>query len=169
MTLKAGTVLRFAAALALALTVAAALALALTVTGTTVAASAPADPVSRVSWSSGTGTVLCLGLGAPHKPPHAGEPAVLAGCRIRPDQSWDFTGNVLRPYGSSLSVTVAPSGRLVLATGTGAVWTYGPGHELSVATPSGPSYLAYCGTGRYPVVGAPCGTLWYVFTQAQRR
>ena len=143
----------------------AALMLALVIAGSTAAASASTDPVSRVSWSSGTGTVLCLGLGSPLKAPHAGEAAVLAKCSaIRPDQNWDFTGDVLKPYGSTLSIAVAASGRLVLTTGTGALWTYGPGHTLSVGAP--PLYLAYCGTGRYPVVGAACGTTFYVFTQA---
>ncbi len=146
----------------------AALALTLALTGS-AGASASADPVSRVAWSSGTGTVLCLGLGSPLKPPHTGEFAVVATCSTAAaGQSWDFTGDVLSPYGSGLSIAVAASGRLVLTAGAGAVWVYGPGHTLSVNTPAGPSYLAYCGaaSGRYPVAGAPCGTTWYVFTQA---
>lgn len=141
-------------------------ALALTLAATTPA-SAQTDPVSRVSWSSGTGTVLCLGLGTPLKAPHAGEGVVVSKCgAVRPGQDWDFTGDVLRPYGSALSVVaVASSGRLVLSAAAGTVWTYGPGHTLTAAGPAGTEYLAYCGTGRYPVLGATCGTTWYVFTE----
>lgn len=146
---------------------AAVLALTLAVAGSTGAA-AQRDPVSRVEWSSGTGSTLCLGLGTPLQAPHAGEGVVLAACgTARPGQSWDFTGGVLRPYGTALSAVAVPSsGRLVLTAGTGTVWAYGPGHVLSAAGPSGQEDLAYCGTGRYPVLGAPCDTTFYIFTQA---
>lgn len=122
-----------------------------------------AGPVSSVVWSGG-GRSLCL-----RAPDVEGGATVTLG-RCDPDaagQQWDFTGGLLRPYGSALYVTASPRGALVLTGALGPVWVYGPGHTLSAATPPGPAYLAYCGTGGHPVISAPsCGRVWYVFTHA---